>query len=150
MNSGIVSTMLITAVALLIATQVNKSRSIDEEIRQLNAQEVDALLNQNVKKLDYLWSNDLVVTNPLNQFVTKEKVIDLVRSGTLAFVSYDRQIEYIHTYNDTVVVAGSETVVWAGKMPNAGKTSYLRFTSIWLKQDGRWQEVARHANIVAQ
>ena len=150
MCSGIIWTTLITIVALLIPMQVTKSRSIDEEIRQLNAQEVDALLNRNVKTLEYLWSNDLVVTNPLNQFVTKQKVIELVRSGTLAFASYDRTIEYIRTYNDTVVVCGSETVVWAGKMPNAGKASYLRFTAVWLKEDGRWQEVVRHANIVGQ
>jgi hypothetical protein len=150
MSSGFVWTTLITTVALLILIQVTKSRSIDEEIRQLNTQEVDALLNQDVKTLEHLWSNNLVVTNPLNQFVTRREVIELVRSGALRFVSYDRKIEYLRTYNDTVVVCGSETVVWAGKMPNAGKTSYLRFTGLWLKQDGRWQEVARHANIVDQ
>jgi len=49
-----------------------------------------------------------------------------------------------------VIVAGSETVVWGGKMPNAGKTENLRFTGIWMKQNGRWQEVARHANVVPQ
>ena len=118
----------------------------DQEARNQDV----ALLTHNVKRLEYLWSNDLVVTNPLNQFVNKEKVIELVRSGTLAFVSYERQIEYIRTYKDAVVVTGSETVVWSGKMPNAGKTSQLRFTAVWLMQDGRWQEVARHANIVAQ
>ena len=64
--------------------------------------------------------------------------------------SYDRQIEYIRVYGDTVIAAGSETVVWGGKMPNTGKTEHLRFTGIWMKQDGRWQEVARHANIVPQ
>jgi len=26
--------------------------------------------------------------------------------------------------------------------------SNLRFTGIWMKQSGRWQEVAHHANIV--
>jgi hypothetical protein len=150
MTNGIVRTALITAIALLMPMQINNNHSVDEEIRKLNAQEVDALLNHNIKRLEYLWSNDLVVTNPLNQFVNKKNVIELVRSGALAFVSYDRQIEYIRTYNDTVVVTGSETVVWAGKMPNAGKTSQLRFTAVWLRQDGRWQEVARHANIVAQ
>jgi hypothetical protein len=46
------------------------------------------------------------------------------------------------------IVAGSETVVWGGKMPNAGKIEHLRFTGVWMKQGGRWQEIARHANIV--
>ena len=150
MNGGIIWPMLITVVALLIPTQVNKSRSINEEIKQLNAQEVEALLKGDVIRLESLWSNDLVVTNPLNQFVNKEKVIELVRSGSLAFVSYERQIEYIRAYNDTVIITGSETVVWAGRMPNAGKTSRLRFTAVWLRQDGSWQEVARHANVVAE
>jgi hypothetical protein len=100
--------------------------------------------------LGRIWSDDFVVTNPLSKFVNKRQVLGLIESGTLAFSSYDRQIEYVHFYGDTAVVAGSETVVWAGKMPNAGKTSHLRFTAIWMKQDGRWQEIVRHANIIVE
>jgi hypothetical protein len=74
----------------------------------------------------------------------------MVESGFLVIASYDRQIEYLRFYRDTAIVAGSEMVVWGGKMPNAGKTEHLRFTGIWMKQGGRWQEVARHANIVPQ
>jgi hypothetical protein len=48
------------------------------------------------------------------------------------------------------IVAGSETVVWGGKMPNAGPNEKLRFTAVWQKKHGRWQEIARHANIVLQ
>jgi hypothetical protein len=66
----------------------------------------------------------------------------MVESGILVVTSNDRQIEYIRVYGDTVIVAGSETAAWGGKMPNAGKTEHLRFTAIWMKQGGRWQEVA--------
>ena len=52
----------------------------------------------------------------------------MVKSGFLVITSYDRQIEYVRVYGDTVIAAGSETVVWGGKMPNAGKTEHLRFT----------------------
>jgi hypothetical protein len=97
-----------------------------------------------------LWSDDLVVTNPLNKFVNKQQVLGMMESGFLVITSYDRQIEYLRFYGDTAIAAGSETVVWGGKMPNAGKTEHLRFTAIWMKQGGRWQEVARHANIVPQ
>jgi hypothetical protein len=45
---------------------------------------------------------------------------------------------------------GAETVVWAGKMPMAGKTSHLRFTAIWMRKGAGWQEVARHANIIPE
>ena len=116
--------------------------------RSLNTQEVEALLHNDVKALGRLWSDDFVVTNPFNKFINKQQVLKLTESGNLAFTSYDRQIEYVRDYRDTVIVTGLETVVWAGKMPNAGQTSRLRFTGIWMKQNGRWQEVARHANII--
>jgi hypothetical protein len=74
----------------------------------------------------------------------------MVHSGFLIITADDRQIEYLKFYGDTAIVAGSETVQWGGKMPNAGKSEHLRFTGIWMKQGGRWQQVARHANIVPQ
>jgi hypothetical protein len=71
----------------------------------------------------------------------------MVESGFLVIPSFDREIEYLQVYGDIVIVAGGETVVWGGKMTSAGKTEHLRFTAVWMKQAGRWQELARHANI---
>jgi hypothetical protein len=80
--------------------------------------------------------------------VTKQQVLGMVESGFLVMTPFDREIEYLRVYGDIVIVAGSETVMWGGKIPNAGKTEHLRFTAVWMKQAGRWQEIARHANIV--
>jgi len=129
-------------------TQSAKDQAVEREVRHLNAEEVDAFLHNDPKTMAHLWSDDLVVTNPLNKFVNKKKILGMVESGFLVITSDDRQIEYVRVYGDTVITAGSESVVWGGKMPNAGKTEQLRFTGVWMKQDGRWQEVARHANIV--
>jgi ketosteroid isomerase-like protein len=127
-----------------------KTNGAEEEVRQLNAEEVDAFLHKDPKAMARLWSDDLVVTNPLNKFVDKRRVLGMIEFGFLVITSYDRQIEYVRVYPDAVIVAGSETVQWGGKMPNAGKTEHLRFTGIWMKQNGRWQQVARHANFVPQ
>lgn len=149
MIKGMALLSMIMMTAILVAAQ-KKDRRVEEEIRQVNAEEVEGLLRNDIRVLGHIWSDDLVVTNPLNKFVNKQEVSKLIESGTLAFASYQRRVEYIHLYRDIAVVAGSETVVWAGKMPNAGKTSLLRFTGIWARQNGRWQQVARHANIVVQ
>jgi uncharacterized protein (TIGR02246 family) len=124
------------------------SDSAEEGIRRLNAEEVDAFLKNDRAAMARLWSEDFVVTNPLNKFVTKQQVLGMVASGFLVITSFDRQIEYLRVYGDVVVVAGREAVVWGGRMPNAGKSENLRFTAVWMKQDGRWQQIARHANIV--
>jgi ketosteroid isomerase-like protein len=124
------------------------SDSAEEGIRRLNAEEVDAFLKSDRAAMARLWSDDLVVTNPLNKLVTKQQVLGMVDSGFLVITSLDRQIEYLRVYGDFVVVAGREVVVWGGRMPNAGKSENLRFTAVWMKQGGQWQQIARHANIV--
>lgn len=120
----------------------------EQAVRHASEQEVQAFVHNDPKTMARLWSDDMIVTNPLNKLVNKQQVLGMVQSGFLVIPSYDRRIEYARTYGDTVILAGSETVLWGGKMPNAGKTEQLRFTAIWMKQHGRWQEVARHANIL--
>jgi hypothetical protein len=120
----------------------------EREVRQADAAEVQAFLDDDPAALARLWSDDFVVTNPFNQFVTKQQVLALVTSGTLAFRSYDRTIEYMHAYGKVMVVAGRETVVWAGRMPLTGQTSRLRYTSVWMRSGDEWREVARHASLI--
>ena len=134
--------------AQVVAGPSSNDKLSENEVRRLNGEEVQAFIHNDSKAMERLWSDDMVVTNPLNRFVTKQQVLGMVESGFLAIPSYDRQIEYVRVYGDVVIVAGSETVAWGGKMPNAGKTEHLRFTSVWMRRAGVWQEVARHANIV--
>jgi ketosteroid isomerase-like protein len=142
------------ALALLLLTSggvsvANTSSDTAEEgIRRLNVEEVDAFLKNDRSAMARLWPDDFVVTNPLNKLVTKQQVLGMVDSGFLVITSFDRQIEYLRVYGDFVVVVGREVVVWGGRMPNAGKSENLRFTAVWMKQGGRWQQIARHANIV--
>jgi Domain of unknown function (DUF4440) len=87
----------------------------EEEVRRLNAEEVEAFLKSDPKIMAQLWSDDFVVTNPLNKFVNKQQVLGMVGSGFLVITSYDRQVDYILIHGDTVIVAGRETVVWGEK-----------------------------------
>lgn len=120
----------------------------EQAVRQASATEVKAFLDNDAGQLASLWSDDMVVTNPLNRFVNKPQVLGMVRAGVLTFTAYDRTIKYAHAYGDTVILEGNETVTWGSRMPHAGKTEHLLFTAVWMKQGGRWQEVARHANVV--
>jgi ketosteroid isomerase-like protein len=154
-HAAILFTSLVTvgvpfALGQVIQQTTSEGDRSEEEIRAANVEEVQAFLHNDPKTMARLWSDDFVVTNPLNKFVKKQQVIGMVESGFLVITSLNRQVEYVRVYGETVIVAGSETVVWGGKMPNAGKTEHLRFTGIWMKQLGHWQEVARHANIVPQ
>jgi ketosteroid isomerase-like protein len=126
-----------------------QNTAAEDAVRQANAEEIQAFLDNDPKAMARLWSDEFVVTNPLNKFVNKSQVLGMVQSGFLVITSYDRHIDYVRIDGDFAIVAGVETVTWGGKMPNAGKTQQLRFTAVWKKQQqGQWQEIARHANIV--
>lgn len=154
----ILTHVALVAAAFLLTTAIGHPQAVEgpagdaskneQAVRQLNTEEVQAFIHNDAKTMARLWADDLVVTNPLNRFVTKQQVLGMVESGVLVISTFDRQIEYIRAYGDVVIVAGSETVLWGGKMPNAGKTEHLRFTAVWMRRGGVWQEVARHANIV--
>lgn len=141
---------LVSLVAVAYASPTPEESQAEQQVRLLSDEEVQAFLHKDPATMARLWSDDLVVTNPLNKLVTKQQVLGMVQSGFLVITSYDRRIEYARVYGDMVILAGSETVVWGGKMPNAGKTEQLRFTAVWMKQQGRWQQIVRHANIVPQ
>jgi uncharacterized protein (TIGR02246 family) len=159
MSKSIMSIILVLAMATtpvsLIARRTpvhnaSDEKLAEEQVRRLNQEEVEAFLHNDPSAIARLWSDDFVVTNPLNKFVNKQHVLGMVTSGVLVMTSFQRTIEYVRVYGDTVIVAGSEAVMWGGKMPNAGRPERLRFTAVWMKQQGRWQEVARHANILPE
>jgi ketosteroid isomerase-like protein len=145
---ALVAAILVCSAFAATPAPTPDDKSAEAEVRQLNSDETQAFIHKDPDAMARIWSDDFVVTNPLNKFVNKQQVLGMMKSGFLIINSYDRQIEYLKVYGDTVIIAGHETVIWGGKMPNAGKTEHLRFTAVWMKQNGQWQEVARHANIL--
>jgi hypothetical protein len=144
---------MIAFVALVLVSttfaQSNKNAADEAAVRKLYDDERKAFLKADAKELSTYFADEFFVTNPFNQLALKKAFfIDLVANGTLAFSKFERTIEHMQFYNDMVIVAGRETCGWAGKMPLAGKTSELRFTGVARKVNGRWIEVARHANII--
>jgi uncharacterized protein (TIGR02246 family) len=121
----------------------------EDAVRQVNAEEIQAFVHNDPEAMARLWADEFIVVNPLNKLVNKSQVLAMVQSGLLAATAYGRQIDYVRVDGDFAIVAAIETVTWGGKMPNAGKTQQLRITGVWKNQQGRWQEIARHASIVA-
>jgi hypothetical protein len=103
------------AIALLSTVATLTVRSQTTANHRLNNEESEAFTRKDTKALAQLWSDDFVVTNPLNKFVNKQAVLSMMESGFLVIISNDRQVEYVRVYGDNVIAAGSETVVWGGK-----------------------------------
>jgi ketosteroid isomerase-like protein len=146
----LLSTLLTLGAALAapVLQPVGGASDAEQAVRASSAQEVDAFLRRDRQRLASLWSEDFVVTNPLNRLANKTEVLAMIDSGVLVITEYERRIEYTRADGDLVILAGSETVTWGGAMPGSGRPQQLRFTAIWKKLPDGWQEIARHANVM--
>ena len=120
--------------------------NIENEIRSLEQTEVQAVLNKDTATLKKLWDRDYIVNNPENRIVlAKPNPVDRPVLQNQR-VSFTREVEKILINGDIAISMGNETVIPAGDAPNAGQTVKRRYTNIWMKKDGQWKLVARHAN----
>ena len=117
----------------------------EQEIRTLEEQGRVAFLAGDIATLDRLMDDRLLVNSPLNIVNDKAKVLDLLDKGLIRHTRDDLDIEHIARYGDVVVVMGRDTV----DGPPTNTLTHRRFTNIWQLQDGAWQMIARHAQVVA-
>ena len=104
------------------------------------------MLRGDLAAMDRLWTKDFKVNNPFNE-VDKA---DRIRTGAVTYSSFVREAESVLVHGDTGLVMGRETVVPRGDSPDAGQTINRRYTNIWMKWDGRWRLVARHASVICR
>jgi ketosteroid isomerase-like protein len=122
-----------------------QNQETEAEIKKLEQMEVEAVLKKDTVTLLKLWDKNYVVNAPDNKInfagkTTLDRPV-LKRSR----VSFSLYIEQIIVRGNTVISMGSETVVPTENQPQLVKR---RYTNIWMKQDGSWKLVARHANVI--
>jgi ketosteroid isomerase-like protein len=118
--------------------------AIEQEIRKLDQAHADAILRGDLPALDKLWAEDFRVNNPFNEIDQANRI----RTGAVTYSSFVREPESVLVYGKTVIVMGREITVQKGSSPQAGKTINRRYTNIWMKRQGKWRLVARHASVI--
>lgn len=147
-----ISMLIIAAVmsSLFGAAQVSSPSTnpeAEQQARRASDEEVQAFLHKDVQRMADLWS-DTFVFSLSNRLVAKREILEQLEGGLVPIKSYERKIHTARAYGDTVVLAGSETVIWGEKNRGVEESEHLRFTAVWIKQKGQWQEVARLAHVV--
>lgn len=140
--------MATLSIIVLVCPLFAQDQHTESEIRNLEQMEVQAILKKDTITLLRLWDKDYVVNAPDN-------MINFAGKNTLdrpvlrrARTSFTRDIEQIIIRGNTVFAMGSETVVPTGDQPTTQQPVKRRYTNIWMKQDGTWKLMARHANVI--
>jgi ketosteroid isomerase-like protein len=139
---------LILLCTVLISPLFAQNHDIEAEIKLLEQMEVQAILKKDTVTLLKLWDADYVVNAPDNKInfagrTTLDRPV-LRRART----SFTREVEEIIVRENTVFSMGSETVTPSERQTGPQQIVKRRYTNIWMKKDGAWKLMARHANVI--
>ena len=146
---------LVTAILALTVTSLglgqeqsatgDQKSSVDQAIRQLDKERIQAQIGADAAALDRIYADDFIGVGPSGTVRTKPQVISDFTSGTLKFQSIITDEVQMRVYENTAVETGLSTMVGQDN----GKTvpRDVRFTRVWIKQQGRWRLVANHYSL---
>jgi hypothetical protein len=129
------------------------SRSPDEAaLLEADARQRDAVANVDPEAIRRISHPNLRVNAPSNHILTREDLIRMVASGEIRNEVFERVPEIVTITGDVGVVMGHETVLPGAASEQARmygrRTFSRRYTNIYLRVDGHWLHLARHANIM--
>src|SRR5688500_16680164 len=125
--------------------------AIEKTIRELEQLSVRGILEADTNILKQVWAPEYIVNTPRNNIAAgRDAVFRNQKAGLINYSSFERNIEKMETRNNIVVTMGNETFVSKKDIPEAkaGQAIKRRFTNVWMKIDGQWLQVARHASII--
>lgn len=125
--------------------------AIESEIRKLEESAATAILKSDTNAMKQLWAPEFMVNTPRNEVApNRQAVLKIQRAGMINYSTFEKKIEQIQIQNDLAITMGHEIIISKNDIPGAkaGESIKRRFTNVWMKKDGKWQQIARHASII--
>jgi uncharacterized protein (TIGR02246 family) len=132
-------------VSLLIALAACDTRvteSVEQTIRQLDNERIQAQIHADATALDRIYADDFLGVGPSGTARTKPQVISDFTSGDLKFQSITTDEVQVRVYGNTAVETGCSTMIGQDKGQTVPRDT--RFTRVWVRQEGHWKLVANH------
>jgi len=120
----------------------NQRSSVEQIIRQLDNERIQAQISADAVALDRIYADDFIGVGPSGTVRTKAQVISDFTSGDLKFQSITTDEIQVRVYENTAVQTGLSTMVGQDKGKAVPRDT--RFTRVWIKQQGHWRLVANH------
>ena len=105
----------------------------------------EALRRSDTAAVARVWAAEYTFINPRGELLTRADRLANLRAGRTAFDSLAPVLteERIRTYGDKDVVAVHTTLLSiGGRYSGRTERGQYRATAIWVRRDGRWQQVA--------
>jgi ketosteroid isomerase-like protein len=142
----VMTILLLTAAPIALAQEQSarrdQRRSVEQVIRKLDHERIQAQIGADAVALDRIYANDFIGIGPSGRVRTKPQVISDFTSGDLKFQSITTDDVRVRVYGNTAVETGRSIMSGQDKGKTVPRDN--RFTRVWVKQQGRWRLVANH------
>ena len=138
---------------LTLAASAQDNSKTEAEIRALEQAGATAILKGDLNTLKQNWAPEFLVNTPRNEVTgTRDSVLMLQKAGMLNYNTFEKTIERMQFQDNIVITMGHEVIVSKNDTPGVKAVQIIkrRFTNIWMKKNGLWQQIARHASIICQ
>jgi uncharacterized protein (TIGR02246 family) len=141
----LVLTVAPTGVGQNQSAMASHRTSVEEAIRKLDNERIQAQIHADATALDRIYAADFIGVGPSGTVRTKLQVMLDFTSGDLKFQSITTDEVQVRVYENTAVETGLSTMV--GQDKGKAVPQDTRFTRVWVKQQGRWRLVANHYSL---
>lgn len=126
---------------------VTQDTAVEKEILALETLKNDAMQKGDVKVLEPIYGDSLIFINARGQVLTKQDRLKEFDSGSVKYQSFFQGDYRFHIYGSTAIVTGvaCSVVDYHGRVNRIPR----RFTSVYVKLDGRWRFVAHQATLAS-
>ncbi|GAB3804632.1 hypothetical protein GCM10028819_36470 [Spirosoma humi] len=139
---------------LLLAGLVSYAQPKADIVKTINDLEqigVKGILTADTTLLTQIWGPDFMVTTPRNTVApNRAAVFKNQQQGLIDYSSFERVIEHTQVQENVVITMGYELFVARHDLQEAkaGQPTKRRFTNVWMKRNGQWLQIGRHASII--
>jgi ketosteroid isomerase-like protein len=119
----------------------------EHALRQLENDVIDAFIKSDTDALDRIWADEYSFTAPNGLVVTKENYLALMKVGSLKYEIVKLEELKLRVYGDTATAAGRIRV--KGKVGTHIIDGQDRYLTVYVKRQGKWQQVATHSSRIA-
>lgn len=140
--------LLAALMAVPRAAVAQSAPDAERAVRDADAARIKAFVAADIAALQTLLADDLTYTHSNGKLDGKTQVIEALQSGVTKYRSFVPSDVQVRVYGTAAVLNGLAAV----QVTTNGQTSdlSLRFTSVYVQRDGRWQFAAWQSTRVAQ
>ena len=133
---------------MLASVSIAQNNKIEVLIKQLDQRNAYVVAHADTVSLMGLLAPEFTINRSTGTIVSgRNKTLELMRNGMVSYDSFSVETEIVLVKNPKLAVSmGNEIVVSGGNRELKGLLVKRRFTHVWIKQNGEWKLLARHAS----